>query len=153
MYRRILIIGALIPLVFMSISNSYAYKPSTELEIKIMNLIDEKKWEEAIEALDKIIKSDGENTNLYLNRMFANMHLKNMKAVKEDYEIVLPIIEKYIEKNPSHNDRSYYLLGQAHRFVGENDKAVAAFDLLLKMNHISSFIKSDIEKFKKKIGK
>ncbi|MDD2798943.1 MAG: tetratricopeptide repeat protein [Bacteroidales bacterium] len=127
---------------FMAASSTFSYiirhfrnLPHTVLEAQIWSArcLAELKWlYEAEDILHKIKPSDLNATNKTLwNLAEADLLLKQQEAKN-----AIPYLEKAIsgEKNKTQRYRLNYLLGQIYAENGENIKAYAAFDKVVKLS-------------------
>lgn len=116
--------------VILTASSVYAQNPSQvfksdeALTVEGVKKIDEGKYDEAITIFDKLIAGDSLKSEYRYEKAFA-------LYLKKDYPKAIELFEK-LSNEPASNPLYYQLLGNSYDYLGQQDKAVDAYQAGLR---------------------
>ncbi|ADK31367.1 tetratricopeptide repeat protein [Brachyspira pilosicoli] len=97
-----------------------------ELKNKILNLIEEKHIEEAINLCNESIEKDNKDEDAYFYIAICKFDLKN-------YEESIKYFNKVIELNPN-NEKAYFNRGLSKAYLQIYEESLKDFDISIKLN-------------------
>lgn len=119
-------------------------------EKKIIKLLEEKNYQEAIKICNDILNTNNEDEIAYFYRGSSKYYLKEYKGAIEDYN-------KSIELNPN-NENSYLQRGDCKKYIKEYKEAIKDYDKVIELNSNNEYAylqrgycKNNIEEYKEAI--
>ncbi|MEI0620671.1 tetratricopeptide repeat protein [Brachyspira pilosicoli] len=116
-----------------------------ELKNKILNLIEEKHIEEAINLCDESIEKDDKDEDAYFYIGICKFDLKN-------YKESIKYFDKVIEINPS-NENAYFNIALSKSNLKQYEEAIKYYDEFLKLNTNDKYVYINIGVLKANLGR